>query len=47
MEFKKKTTWLLSFFAVTVALTGKGNKVILVNMIVMIEITKLACVVRS
>lgn len=47
MELNKKKTLLLSFFAVTVALTGKGNKVILVNIIVMIEITKIACVVRS
>ena len=46
MEFKEKLATVI-FFAVTVALAGKGNKVMLVNIIVVIEITELACVVLS
>lgn len=49
MELKEKLAIVIFFFffAVTVALAGKGNKVMLVNIIVVIEITELACVVLS
>lgn len=46
MEFKEKLV-IVIFFALTVALAGKGNKVMLEGIIVVIEITELACGVLS